>query len=247
MTPTSGGRHCTACQKTVVDFTQKTDAEILAHLALVSNSSCGRFRADQLARPLLPAAPVNRWRSWLGAVLAVGGVLGAGRAAGQSLQYGGGPEPVAAAPGGATSAAEKPAGQAEQPTAPLPAGRAGSLTVHGEVRDASDRLPLPGVTVLLPGTTIGTSTDANGAFTLTVPDGAEAQLLFSFIGYHRVSQPIRELNGQLESVLLQPDSTSMLMGTVVAGIAVQRPYLRHPRALYHWAKYQLTRPFRRGY
>ncbi|QKG58368.1 hypothetical protein GKZ68_18075 [Hymenobacter sp. BRD128] len=72
MTPTATGRHCAACQKTVVDFTLKTDAEILAALRQASGQTCGRLRADQLARPLVPATQPNRWRSWLGAMLAVG-------------------------------------------------------------------------------------------------------------------------------------------------------------------------------
>ncbi|WP_084708643.1 SusC/RagA family TonB-linked outer membrane protein [Hymenobacter norwichensis] len=45
---------------------------------------------------------------------------------------------------------------------------------------------LPGVTVVLKGTTIGTATDGSGRFTLTVPDGTEAAtLVISSIGYVR--------------------------------------------------------------
>jgi hypothetical protein len=59
MTPASGGRHCAACQKTVVDFTQKTDAEILAALRQAAGQTCGRLRPDQVGRPLVAptAAP----------------------------------------------------------------------------------------------------------------------------------------------------------------------------------------------
>ena len=58
MTPAAVGRHCAACEKTVVDFTLKTDAEILAFLAgAVSDHTCGRFAAGQLERPLRRAAP----------------------------------------------------------------------------------------------------------------------------------------------------------------------------------------------
>ena len=75
MTPTGTGRHCAACAKTVVDFTLKTDAEILAYLAgAASGRTCGRFAAGQLERPLqraAPAAPSGRWRAWLAAMVAV--------------------------------------------------------------------------------------------------------------------------------------------------------------------------------
>ena len=68
MSPVANGRHRAACQKTVVDFTRKSDAEILAHLARAANGpTCGRFVAGQLERPLqrtAPAAP-TRWRVWL--------------------------------------------------------------------------------------------------------------------------------------------------------------------------------------
>nr|GFC87882.1 hypothetical protein [Tanacetum cinerariifolium] len=77
MTPTSLGRHCAACQKTVVDFTQKTDAEILAYFAKATGETCGRLGNDQLNRPLLPAIgarPAAHWRGWLALVLAAWGL-----------------------------------------------------------------------------------------------------------------------------------------------------------------------------
>ncbi|MDJ0364246.1 hypothetical protein QMK33_03725 [Hymenobacter sp. H14-R3] len=75
MTPNADGRHCTACQKTVVDFTGYTDAGLAAYLGQHGQLPCGRFRASQLGRVLLPAAvPVAGWRRWLGAVAALLGV-----------------------------------------------------------------------------------------------------------------------------------------------------------------------------
>jgi hypothetical protein len=75
MSPATTGRHCAACAKTVVDFTLKTDAEILAYLAGAANDrTCGRFAAGQLERPLqraAPVAPAARWRAWLAAAVAV--------------------------------------------------------------------------------------------------------------------------------------------------------------------------------
>jgi TonB-dependent starch-binding outer membrane protein SusC len=52
--------------------------------------------------------------------------------------------------------------------------------VTGTVKDASGTM-LPGVSVLLKGTTIGTVTDANGNYTISV--SPEVVLTFSFIGY----------------------------------------------------------------
>jgi iron complex outermembrane receptor protein len=57
-----------------------------------------------------------------------------------------------------------------------------SRTVTGTVTAREDNTPLPGVTVLVKGTTTGTATGADGAYSITVP-GNETTLVFSFIGY----------------------------------------------------------------
>lgn len=54
-------------------------------------------------------------------------------------------------------------------------------TVTGKVTSAEDGTPLPGVSVLLKGTTTGTATDAEGNFSLSVPSTG-GSLVFSFIG-----------------------------------------------------------------
>lgn len=57
-----------------------------------------------------------------------------------------------------------------------------SRAVSGRVIDQKTGEGLPGVTVLLKGTTNGGSTNADGAFSLTVPDG-NGTLTFSSVGY----------------------------------------------------------------
>lgn len=54
-------------------------------------------------------------------------------------------------------------------------------TVSGKVTAADDGSTMPGVNVVLKGTTIGTSTDAEGRYTLSVPSNG-GTLVFSFIG-----------------------------------------------------------------
>ena len=106
MTPTAAGRHCATCAHTVVDFTLKTDAEILAYLAgAVGARTCGRFAAGQLERPLqraVPAAPTARWRAWLAAAVAVWGLRAASGVTAQAqtpaewrARYWNGPVPAA--------------------------------------------------------------------------------------------------------------------------------------------------------
>ena len=55
-------------------------------------------------------------------------------------------------------------------------------TVSGKVSDAETGDNLPGVNIIIKGTSVGTSTDATGSYTLTVA-GNDAILVFSFIGY----------------------------------------------------------------
>lgn len=52
MTPAQQGRHCGACQKTVIDFTMMSDGQILDVLRR-NNRPCGRYRASQLDRALV--------------------------------------------------------------------------------------------------------------------------------------------------------------------------------------------------
>lgn len=55
------------------------------------------------------------------------------------------------------------------------------ITLSGVVKD-KDGQPLPGVTVMLEGTTVGVSTDIDGRYELTVPENPKPVLVFSFMG-----------------------------------------------------------------
>jgi len=60
-------------------------------------------------------------------------------------------------------------------------------TVTGTVTAKEDGLPLPGVTVKVKGTNVGTQTNTAGKYSLSVPQGAI--LVFSFIGYETQQAP----------------------------------------------------------
>ena len=94
----------------------------------------------------------------------------------------------------------------------IPKGILQQITITGKVTDASGE-PLPGVTVMVKGTTQGTATDANGAFSLPVPD-ENAVLAFSFIGF--VSQEMVVGNRRTINVTLI-DDTRQLEEVVVVG------------------------------
>jgi hypothetical protein len=79
MTTNEKGRHCMACQKTVVDFTMMSDREILDYISKSSSNICGRVGNDQLHRPIpisaqvLNASRTSFWKFLLPAVLFTGG------------------------------------------------------------------------------------------------------------------------------------------------------------------------------
>lgn len=75
-------------------------------------------------------------------------------------------------------------------SAPSNASASKAVPISGHVTQANG-VALPGVTVVVKGTTTGISTDANGNFSLEVPEGAT--LTFSFVGY--VTQEVA-VNGQ---------------------------------------------------
>jgi TonB-linked SusC/RagA family outer membrane protein len=58
--------------------------------------------------------------------------------------------------------------------------RAQEIDLSGNVRSADDRQPIPGVSILIKGTTRGTTTDINGNYKLQAP--AQGVLVFSYLG-----------------------------------------------------------------
>jgi TonB-dependent starch-binding outer membrane protein SusC len=87
------------------------------------------------------------------------------------------------------------------------------LTVSGTVSSNVSDEPLPGVNVTLKGTTKGTSTDAKGNFTISIPNKNSA-LVFSYLGY--VSQELIVGNKTNLNVSLNED-TKALEEVVVTG------------------------------
>lgn len=76
-------------------------------------------------------------------------------------------------------------------------------TVTGQVVDSQTGEALPGVNILIEGTSSGTSTDANGNFELNVSD-LEQTLIVTFVGYQTQDIPI---NGRTEiDIQLEPEA-----------------------------------------
>ena len=105
---------------------------------------------------------------------------------------------------------------------PLPASSPHELNepatvVSGRVTDETGAA-VPGVNVLVKGTALGTATDAEGKYSLTVPDES-AVLVFSFIGY--ATQEVSVSSRTNIDVTLKPDVRA-LEEVVVTALGIEK-------------------------
>ena len=90
--------------------------------------------------------------------------------------------------------------------------------IKGRVLSEEDGTPLPGVNVIVQGTSIGTVTDEKGYYQLP-SEGIDKNLVFSFIGFQSQTLPV--INQQNIDVKLAPD-ISQLSEVVVVGYGVAK-------------------------
>ncbi|MGY2130857.1 carboxypeptidase-like regulatory domain-containing protein [Hymenobacter sp. HD11105] len=234
MSPAAQGRHCAACDKVVVDFTRMTDTEVVNWLQRQqAGQTCGRFATQQLNRPLLvPPAPAPRWQKWVAATAAAVGLHVAMPTSAQAQR---------------TTPTEQrliTLGIVAVPRRVEPLALNLPLRgVRGIVEDSAPREPLPGVTVIIAGTTTGVSTNAEGEFKLELPSGFDkadsVELEFSAIGY--ISQRRTFDSSELDTlrVALAPESRMLSGEVVIVGGYNVAPWYS-PRGLWQRA----TRIFR---
>lgn len=91
-------------------------------------------------------------------------------------------------------------------------------TITGKVTSGEDSSPLPGVNIVVKGTSRGATSDVNGTYTLSVPDNAQT-LTFSFIGFKTSDVSIG--NRSTVDMVLQPDA-STLQEVVVTALGISR-------------------------
>ena len=94
-----------------------------------------------------------------------------------------------------------------------------SVTLTGQVTDQSNT-PLPGVTVLVKGTKLGTSTDPEGNFKLSLPQQENTILIFSFIGMESQEVPVGDPKKPIKVIL--KETAENLKEVVVTGIFTRK-------------------------
>ena len=112
-----------------------------------------------------------------------------------------------------TTGERGPAAQDQAATSKPPA----PIDVRGKIV-GPDNAPIPGVTVVVKGTTNGTTADADGNFTLTLPE-ANATLVVSAIGF--VTQEVA-LEGRTQLTVVLQNDLKALDEVIVTGYTTQR-------------------------
>lgn len=97
-------------------------------------------------------------------------------------------------------------------------------TISGRVTDASGGAPIPGVSVTLKGTGKGVATDAQGKYSIKVPDSG-GRLVFAFVGYVTLEVPIKR--SDVINVQLHQDVA--LLEEVVVGYGGKMKRAEHAR------------------
>ncbi|MDR1417245.1 MAG: SusC/RagA family TonB-linked outer membrane protein [Prevotellaceae bacterium] len=98
----------------------------------------------------------------------------------------------------------------------LPAISFAQLTISGTVRDGSDN-PVVGASVVVKGTTVGATTDANGSYAISAP--ADATLVFSFLGLATSEEAVAG-RGRIDVTLGASDQS--LDEVVVTALGIKR-------------------------
>ena len=165
MHPLPGGRFCDACEKTVVDFTQMTDNEVVRFLQKNNQSLCGQFKEEQLNIDLaIPRTP-SSFQKWKSAAAIAAGLLSWNAVAAQTNSVGEGMEWV-------ENMNQKVTDKKQNP----------KQLVKGKVKDARGE-SLIGANILLDNHR-GTTTNVEGEFELEVPaDWESFELTFSYVGF----------------------------------------------------------------
>ncbi len=199
---TRKGGFCDSCTKEVIDFTSMNSQEITTYFQNhATQNTCGRFKNKQLTTytpTIIKRRKVNRLHG-LGFALLTLFSFGKIRAQDIKTQTN---APDKTSPNYQDSIQEK------------------NITVKGTVTE--DGIPLPGASVVLNGTTIGTSTDFDGNFEFPEKLKKGDVLIVSYIGFNSKKIVVQNENSA-QSVTMEVNlkmDACILMGKV----AVKKVY-----------------------
>ena len=197
MNPTERGAFCLACQTDVQDFTKMSDAEIRQYFREASGKTCGRFRPDQLDRPLAlePKRGFSFSRLWLGIGLFLGW---AGKAEAQEKHL-----------TGDTIVVERRV--LEEVEAKQTPPKDSVFTIKGRIIYGKQEEEVPGAAIFLKGTTKVTTSDGFGKFEFVV--SLPVTLSFYMTGFE--TQEIMISEEPLKPLVIRLEEANILGGCIV--------------------------------
>jgi hypothetical protein len=218
MHQTQKGKFCDLCSKEVIDFTKWTDTEIINYFEnkqATTNKTCGRLSEQQIERinQILhnhTNQQPNLWRifAWafsasaLSSIVAIQNINAAEKPINQELI-----ENFANKNEDNTNAEINEKDSLKQ-----------SWVISGTVKAASDSTPLPGVTVMIKGTNIGTVTDIEGGYKLDISKFAsqeEVTLVAFYVGMKTHEQQIVPTDTNFDIEMLEGEYE--FVGELVVG------------------------------
>jgi len=199
------GRFCESCAKTVVDFSKMSDEAILKFLQKNSQHACGRFRNDQLNRPINPIqyqSGVFNWKPLAASVLLTLGIKSA----------------LAQTPKIQTPKTEQSTNYEDPDSQVKP--RIQHLPFYcGKVIDSKTKNGLPNIRVMLLNSNLIAFSDSNGFFEIEIPDSLLNQLLhLSFSHQFYYLEKYIKLNSDKNFMEIAMDK-SYLINSVVGGFS----------------------------
>ncbi|TDT46985.1 carboxypeptidase-like protein [Maribacter spongiicola] len=201
---TEKGGFCQSCEKEVIDFTNFSDNELINYLSGGNKKACGMFKASQLK-----TYETNSLQIMNNSMLHKGIAM-------MSFSL------LALC---ATEVKGQETASIEPPIEVVSTDIMGDIsyveviqkkyTVTGTIVDEANE-PLPGVNVVLKGTTVGTQTDFDGNFEFPQQLAENDILVLSFIGYEtKTYQVAASANSNIDINITFDEYDMVLMGDIV--------------------------------
>lgn len=193
---TKSGGFCGSCKKEVIDFTNMSDKQLIKFLKHKKGNTCGYFNASQINKDIevVEFKESNKYNFLRVAAVAVISLMSLHNIQAQTEQ----PKTEIIQK---TKKEQKNTTQKEEPSSQL---------ITGIVSDETTLLP--GVNILLKGTSIGTTTNFHGEFEFPKKLEKGDVLIVSYIGYKSKNITIKQEQSPLNIVMNEGDL--ILMGEV---------------------------------
>lgn len=198
MTPTEKGMFCNTCKKEVFDLTNFSNYQLAKRLDTNKNI-CGRFKKTQIDKELNSSKNINVSR--FGIILGLSSFISIS----QPIYSQNKKERIEI----------KDKQEELSTTSVSKESFSDKIVIRGNITD-SNKYPLPGVTIILKGKSIGTQTNLDGNFSLEIPIEYlenKSKLVLTYLGFEPKEISINKKTELINTELTE--SEDILMGEVI--------------------------------